>query len=94
VKPESEFQAEQVRWVFGGSQASSSEDANIVVIKASLGAFNPAPCLLFESCLMFHYDCALSLYELNGTIVTLRMTFMFILVNLIIWWNIISSCYA
>jgi hypothetical protein len=40
VEPESEFQAEQVRWVFGGPQASSREDANIVVIKTSPGAFN------------------------------------------------------
>jgi hypothetical protein len=31
AKPESKFQAEQVRWVFGGPLASSCEDANIVV---------------------------------------------------------------
>jgi hypothetical protein len=37
---ESEFQAEQVRWVFGGPQASSYEDANIVMIKTSPGASN------------------------------------------------------
>jgi hypothetical protein len=37
---ELEFQAEQVRWVFGGPQASSREDANIIVIKASPSAFN------------------------------------------------------
>jgi hypothetical protein len=42
----SEIQAEQVQWVFGGPQASSSDDANIVVIKASPGEFNHAPCLL------------------------------------------------
>jgi hypothetical protein len=40
VKPESKFQTEQRRWVFGGSQVSSCEDANIVVIKASPGASN------------------------------------------------------
>jgi hypothetical protein len=40
AEPKSEFQAEQVRWVFRGPQASSSEDANIVVIKSCLGASN------------------------------------------------------
>jgi hypothetical protein len=33
----------QVRWVFGGSQASSYEDAKIVVIKASPSASNHIP---------------------------------------------------
>jgi hypothetical protein len=40
---EPEFEAEQVQWVFGGPQASSCEDANIVVIKASPGASNHLP---------------------------------------------------
>jgi hypothetical protein len=40
AESESEFQAEQVRWVFGGPQVSSCEDANIVVIKVSPGASN------------------------------------------------------
>jgi hypothetical protein len=31
VEPESEFQAEQVRWVFGGPQASSGEDTNLTL---------------------------------------------------------------
>jgi hypothetical protein len=43
VEPESEFQAKQVQWVFGGPQASSCKDANIVVIKASSGASNHCP---------------------------------------------------
>jgi hypothetical protein len=43
VEPESEFQAEQGQWTFGGPQASSSEETNIVVIKASSGAFNHYP---------------------------------------------------
>jgi hypothetical protein len=30
-----EIQVEQVQWVFGGPQASSYEDGNIVVIKAN-----------------------------------------------------------
>jgi hypothetical protein len=39
-----EVQAEQeVQWVFGGPQASSYEEANIVVIKASHGASNHHP---------------------------------------------------
>jgi hypothetical protein len=40
-------QAEQEdQWVFGGPQASSCTDANIVVIKASPGAFNQCPYVL------------------------------------------------
>jgi hypothetical protein len=42
------IQAEQVQWALGGPQASSCEDANIIVIKASPGAFNHAPCLLIS----------------------------------------------
>jgi hypothetical protein len=41
AKPESEFQAEQVQGVFRGPQASSCEDANIVVIKACPGSSHP-----------------------------------------------------
>jgi hypothetical protein len=37
----------QVRWVFRGPQVSSYEDANIVVIKASPGAFNQYSLFLF-----------------------------------------------
>jgi hypothetical protein len=33
--------AEQVEWVFGGPQAPSYEETNIVVIKASPGASQP-----------------------------------------------------
>jgi hypothetical protein len=40
AESESEFQAEQVRWVYGGPQATSYDDANIVVIKARPGASN------------------------------------------------------
>jgi hypothetical protein len=42
----SEFQAEEVQWVFGAPQVSSGSDANIIVIKASPDAFNHAPYLL------------------------------------------------
>jgi hypothetical protein len=37
------LQAEQAQWVFRGPQVSSCEHANIVVIKASLGASNHYP---------------------------------------------------
>jgi hypothetical protein len=43
AEPKKEIQAVQVRWVFGGPQASSYEDANIVVIKESPGASNHIP---------------------------------------------------
>jgi hypothetical protein len=36
-----EIHVQQARWVFRGPQASSCEDANIFVIKASPGASNP-----------------------------------------------------
>jgi hypothetical protein len=38
-----EIQVKQVQWVFGGPQASSCDDANIVVIKASFGVSNHRP---------------------------------------------------
>jgi hypothetical protein len=50
LEPESEFQADQVRWVFGGPQVSSSEDANIVVIKPSPATSNP----VLEFCLQLY----------------------------------------
>jgi hypothetical protein len=40
-EPKSEIQAEQVQCVVGGPQASSCEDANIVMIKASTSASHP-----------------------------------------------------
>jgi hypothetical protein len=40
TESKSEFQAEQVRWVFRGPQASSDDDANIVMIKTSLSVSN------------------------------------------------------
>jgi hypothetical protein len=47
AEPKMEIQAEQVHGVFGGPQASSDRDINLDWIKASLGAFNQCPCLLF-----------------------------------------------
>jgi hypothetical protein len=46
VEPKLEIQANHVQGVFGGPQASSCEDANVVVIKASPGASHQSPYLL------------------------------------------------
>jgi hypothetical protein len=43
MEMKTEIQAMQVRWVFGGPQASSYEDANIVVTKVSPGASKHIP---------------------------------------------------
>jgi hypothetical protein len=43
VEPEPEIKKEQIQGVFGGPQASSCEDANIVVIKADPGASHHCP---------------------------------------------------
>jgi hypothetical protein len=40
MESKTEIQVEKVKGVFRGPQASSCEDANIVVIKASPGALN------------------------------------------------------
>jgi hypothetical protein len=55
MEPKMEIQVQQVQEVFGGPQASSSEDANIVVIKASPDASNHLHWVLFIflSCLWF-----------------------------------------
>jgi hypothetical protein len=47
VELESEFQAEQVQWAFGGPQASSCEEANIVGSRKAPVHLTNAPCLLF-----------------------------------------------
>jgi hypothetical protein len=61
AKPESEFQAEQVQGVFGGSQASSYDDANIVVIKVSPVHLTNVFVFYFESFTSCLRDYALSL---------------------------------
>jgi hypothetical protein len=43
AEPKSRFQVVQVQWVFGGPEALSSDDANIIMIKASLGASTHRP---------------------------------------------------
>jgi hypothetical protein len=60
TKQKIEIQAEQVQWVFGGPQASSYEDANIVVIKASSDASNHHPWVLLVYILIMNLACALS----------------------------------
>jgi hypothetical protein len=55
VEPKSEIQAKQVQGVFGGPQASSCEDANIVVIKASPEASNHRSLSYFTN-LYLNYD--------------------------------------
>jgi hypothetical protein len=59
IEPKTENQAEQVQWAFKGPQASSCEKANIVVIKASLGASNQCLYLLF---LKFYFMFYLIVY--------------------------------
>jgi hypothetical protein len=51
VEPKTKNQVEQVQWAFGDPQASSCEEARIVVIKASPGASN--------NILEFCYNCIL-----------------------------------
>jgi hypothetical protein len=43
VEPKTKNQTEQVQWVFGGPQASSCEEANIIVIEASSDVSNHIP---------------------------------------------------
>jgi hypothetical protein len=48
AEPKTEIQAKQVQLVFGGSQASSCEDVNMVVIKEIPGASHPILYFYFE----------------------------------------------
>jgi hypothetical protein len=51
VEPESEFQAEQVRWVFGGTQASSGKDTNLAMDQGKPRCIQPILLIFyFESC--------------------------------------------
>jgi hypothetical protein len=87
VEPESEFQVEQVQWTFEEPQASSCEDANIVVIKADLFASKP-PSLSFVYLyiLLMILDCALGRRSWIDTLVALRL--LSCLSLLIIWLDI------
>jgi hypothetical protein len=66
------FQAEQVQWTFGEPQASSCEDANIIVIKASLGASNPILAFCLPLYLVMILECALGYMSWIDTLVALR----------------------
>jgi hypothetical protein len=60
VEPKTEIQVQQVQGVFGGPQTLSCKDANIVIIKASLGSSNHIPWALFIFLSYFMIlDCAL-----------------------------------
>jgi hypothetical protein len=54
-------QAEQVQWVFGGPQASSCEDANIVGSRQAPVHLTNALAIYFEALFYVLLDCALSL---------------------------------
>jgi hypothetical protein len=56
-----EVQAEQVQWVFGGPQASSCEDANIVGSRQAPMHLTNAVVFYFEALAYILLDCALSL---------------------------------
>jgi hypothetical protein len=61
TKPESEFQAEQVRWVFGGPQASSCEDTNLALNQGKPQCIPPKSLsFIFETLFVILFDCALS----------------------------------
>jgi hypothetical protein len=55
VEPISEIQVEQVQWMYGGPQASSCEDANIVMIKVSPDALINDPCLLLLNLALYSF---------------------------------------
>jgi hypothetical protein len=59
AEPESEFEAEQVQVMFGGPQASSCEDANIVVIKTSLMHLTLSLSFVYLYILFMILECAL-----------------------------------
>jgi hypothetical protein len=61
TKPKMEVQAQQVQWVFGGLQASSCEDANIIGSRQAPVHLINALIFYFEALLYVLLDCALSL---------------------------------
>jgi hypothetical protein len=62
AEPESEIQAEQVRWVFGGPQVSSSEDTNLALDQGKPRCIPPKfLSFVFETLFIILYACALSL---------------------------------
>jgi hypothetical protein len=81
VEPESEFQAEQVRWVFGNPQVSSGEDTNLALNQGKPLCIPPKSLsFIFETLFIKLFNCVLSLHDLYGTVVALGFSFPIILV--------------
>jgi hypothetical protein len=81
VEPETEIQVEQVRWVFGGSQASSGEDTNLALDQGKTRCLPPKSLsFIFKTLFIILFDSALSLQDLYGTIAALGFSFSTILV--------------
>jgi hypothetical protein len=59
AESKTEIEALQVRWVFGGSQVSNCNDANIIATKAIPGASNPILEFYYNFILFMILDCAL-----------------------------------
>jgi hypothetical protein len=84
AEPESEFQAEQVRWVFGGPQVSSGEDTKLALDQGKARCIPPKSLsFIFETLFTILFDCALSLKDLYGTVVVLGFSFPIILVTIV-----------
>jgi hypothetical protein len=54
-----EIQAVQVRWAFGGPQASSGEDINLALDQGKTGASNPIIDFCYNCILIMILACAL-----------------------------------
>jgi hypothetical protein len=62
AEPESEFQAKQVQWAFGGPQASSGEDINLALDQGKPRCIPPkSVSFIFKTLFIILYACALSL---------------------------------
>jgi hypothetical protein len=73
VEPNTEIQVQHVWLVFGGPQASSCEDANIVVTKASPGASNPILEFCYNCILIMILACALGYRSWINAVATLGL---------------------
>jgi hypothetical protein len=81
AESEMKIQVEQVRWVFGGSQASSGEDTNLALDQGKTRCIPPKSLsFIFQTLFIILFDCALSLQDLYGTIAILGFSFSTILV--------------
>jgi hypothetical protein len=71
VESKTEIQVQQVWGVTGGPQASSCEDANIVVTKASPSASNPILEFCYNYILIMIFACALGYRSWIDVVATL-----------------------